>query len=248
MFERIILKQINDHVYLMDDNHEATGYLVVGSKKALVIDTMNGLENVYDVVRTITDLPVMVVNTHGHCDHIFGNVYFDNAYINPKDIPLAKEHMAFPEFIKECEKQGVKMPAFSEIKGGDTIDLGDLHVDIIDLPGHTPGGILLLLKEDRILFTGDGINHHLWMQLGESLSLSEFAENLEKVMYLKDEADYILHGHAQDMDDISLMDKLLKGAREIAEGKTENDLPYEWFDGVDKQHKFDEDGSVICYK
>lgn len=64
MFERIKVKQLNDHIFLMDDNGDATGYLLVGSKKALVIDTMNGYENVYDVVRTMTDLPLMVVNTH----------------------------------------------------------------------------------------------------------------------------------------------------------------------------------------
>ena len=64
MFERIKVNRMNDHVYLMDDAKESTGYLVVGSKKALVIDTMNGYENVYDVVRTITELPVIVVNTH----------------------------------------------------------------------------------------------------------------------------------------------------------------------------------------
>jgi len=41
MFERIKVKKLNDHIYLMDDGGEATGYLVVGDKKALVIDTMN---------------------------------------------------------------------------------------------------------------------------------------------------------------------------------------------------------------
>ena len=216
MFERIILTQINPHVYLMDDHLEATGYIVVGSKKALVIDTMNGYEDVRAVVGTVTNLPIMVVNTHGHCDHIYGNVYFDCAYLHPADLPVAQEHMRFPEFI--------------------------------ELPGHTPGGILLLLKEDRILFTGDSINHHLWMQLEESSSMPEFVNNLEKVMYLTKEADVILHGHARGTDDISLMDKLLQGAKEIAEEKTENDKPYKWFGGVNKQHQFDEDGSVICYK
>ena len=104
MFERIILTQINPHVYLMDDHHEATGYIVVGSKKALVIDTMNGYEDVRAVVGTVTNLPIMVVNTHGHCDHIYGNVYFDCAYLHPADLPVAQEHMRFPEFIEECNK------------------------------------------------------------------------------------------------------------------------------------------------
>ena len=36
MFERIILTQINPHVYLMDDNHEATGYIVIGNLRKLL--------------------------------------------------------------------------------------------------------------------------------------------------------------------------------------------------------------------
>ena len=36
-----------------------------------------GYEDVHAVVESVTDLPVLVVNTHGHCDHIYGNVYFD---------------------------------------------------------------------------------------------------------------------------------------------------------------------------
>lgn len=248
MFERVILSQINSHVYLMDDNHEATGYIVVGDKKALVIDTMNGYENVFHIVRSITDLPVMVVNTHGHCDHIFGNVYFEKAFIHPADFPVAEEHMQFPQFVEECKKRGLKMPPFEVIVDGDVIDLGGLHIQVVALPGHTPGGVLLLLEEDRILFTGDSINHHLWMQLPESLPMPEFVKNMEKVMYLTDKADYILHGHARGIDDISLMNKVLNGAKEIVEGKTEKDKPYKWFGGLHSQHQFDTDGSVICYK
>lgn len=250
MFERIKVNRMNDHVYLMDDAKESTGYLVVGSQKALVIDTMNGYENVYDVVRTITELPVIVVNTHGHCDHIYGNIYFEEAFMNPDDLPVARRHMKEPQFLKMCEEKGLKMPPFSPIHGGDVIDLGNLHVEIADLPGHTPGGILLLLKEDRILFTGDSINHQVWMQLEESLSMADYVKNLEKVMYLEKEADIILHGHALKPDNITLLEKVLQGARKIAEGKTSGDEPFQWFggDGKDRQHPYDDDGSVICYR
>ena len=72
MFERIKIKKLNGHIYLLDDNGEATGYLVTGKEKAAVIDTMNGIEDVHKAVRTITDLPLVLINTHGHCDHIFG--------------------------------------------------------------------------------------------------------------------------------------------------------------------------------
>ena len=48
--------------------------------------------------------------------------------------------------------------------------------EIYELPGHTPGGIVLLLREDRILFTGDSVNHHLWMQLEGCAPLDEFVK------------------------------------------------------------------------
>lgn len=238
--DRIKVKQLNAHVYLMDDAGESTGYVVVGGEKALVIDTMNGIEDVKAVVRRITDLPLMVVNTHGHCDHIFGNVFFDEAYLNPADLSLAKEHA-------QMRENGLPMPPFREIRGGDVIDLGGLAVDVIDLPGHTRGSILLLLREDRILFTGDAVNHHLWLQLDHSLPLEEALREMGKVMYLKDEADYILHGHARDFEPISLLDELYGGLQELVEGRTEKDSDYLWFGEGAKQHPFGDGKSVIVY-
>jgi glyoxylase-like metal-dependent hydrolase (beta-lactamase superfamily II) len=67
--------------------------------------------------------------------------------MNPDDSEVAKEHMAFPEFVKACQELDLVMPPFKPIKDGDAIDLGGLTLDVISLPGHTPGGICLLLKE-----------------------------------------------------------------------------------------------------
>ena len=68
--------------------------------------------------------------------------------------------------------------------------------------------------------------------------------------YLEKEADIILHGHALRPDNITLMGKVLQGAREIAEGKTRGDEVFHWFggDGKDRQHPYDNEGSVICYR
>jgi len=114
MGERIRVQQMNDHVWLMDDNGEATGYLVVGQEKAAVIDTMNGVEDVRAVVRTITGLPLIVINTHGHCDHIFGNLFFPElkGYLHPADFPLAESHLTFPEIRQMMQEQGRPKPEF----------------------------------------------------------------------------------------------------------------------------------------
>lgn len=252
MVSRIKVKKINECVWLMDDNNKATGYLVCGEQKAVVIDTMNGIADVQAVVREITSLPLTVVNTHGHCDHIFGNVYFDcDCFLHPDDANIAAEHMRFPEFVKLCTRKKIEMPSFKSINEGDTIDLGGLTLEVISLPGHTPGGICLLLKEKRILFTGDGINHHLWMQLNESLPLKIFLNNLNRISWVTEKADYILHGHAQDVDNISLFDDLQSGLKELIETRGKGNIrystEYKWFAGIAKQFPFTSVGSVICY-
>ena len=256
MEKELFIKEVRPGVYLMDEAHEATGYLVVGGEKACVIDTMNGYTNVYEAVRRITDKPVTVVNTHGHPDHIFGNVYFQEAYLHPADRALAREFTQMPEFVEACRKYGAVMPPFRDILPGDVIDLGGRTLEVFALPGHTPGGILLLLREDRILFTGDSVNHHLWMQLDGCLPLRAFVKELDKVMFLTERADIILHGHARAEDDISLLPCLRRGVQEICDGKMENDQPYRWFDGVDRQHAFacepgkryQQEDHVICYR
>ena len=252
----LFVTQLKPYLYLLDEGHMATGYVVEGSEKVCVIDTMNGFTDIKSFVRKFTDKPIVVINTHGHPDHIFGNIYFDEAYLNPKDLELAESFEREPEFIKACEKYGFKMPPFKPIKEGDVIDLGGKTLEIYELPGHTAGGILVLLNEDRILFTGDSINHHLWMMLDGCSPMPEFVKALDSIMFLEDKADLILHGHARGFDDISLIRCLRAGAQEICDGKTEDDKPYQYFGGEARQHPFklmegkqysQKDGSVICY-
>ena len=255
MEHELFIKQLKPSIYLFDEAHMSSGYLVVGEKKACLIDTMNGYNNLYEAIRKITDKPIVVVNTHGHPDHIFGNVYFDKAFMNPADYELAESFKNIPEFAEACKKYGLSMPPFSPIDEGDIIDLGGKTLEIYNIPGHTQGSILLLLKEDRILFVGDSINHHLWMQVPGATTMEEFVKSLDRIMFLEEKADFILHGHANDFDDISLIRCLRQGALEICQGKTQDDKPYNWFDGVALQHPFSlEEGkqysqtdSVICY-
>ncbi|WP_026511728.1 MULTISPECIES: hypothetical protein [unclassified Butyrivibrio] len=55
MGKELFIKQLRPYLYLMDEAHEATGYIVVGNEKVCVIDTMNGYNDLHKVVRDITD-------------------------------------------------------------------------------------------------------------------------------------------------------------------------------------------------
>ena len=203
--KELYISEVRPGIWLMDEGHAATGYLVVGEEKACVIDTMNGYNDLYRAVRKITDKPLVTVNTHGHPDHIFGNVYLGEAYLHPADRELARMFTESPEYLKILEEQGAVFPPFRDILPGDVIDLGGRTLEVFGLPGHT---------------------------------------------------DTILHGHARAADDISLLRCLREGVREICEGKTAGDKPYQWFGGTGLQHAFrcdpdkhyQQEDHVICYR
>ena len=157
--QRAIIKQLLPHLYLIDDAGESTCYLIEGQTHAMLIDTANGQEDLRAIVEGLTRLPVIVVNTHGHGDHIFGNVYFDEAWMHPADMELAETFMGYAK--EELDKHGLKPCPLKALSIGQVFDLGGLQLEVVSLAGHTPGSIGLLDRKDRILFTGDGVNTHL---------------------------------------------------------------------------------------
>lgn len=84
--DQCTVTQLHAHVWMLRDEHNDTCYLAVGEQKALLVDTMCGYTDVLRAARTVTDKPIVVVNTHGHGDHVLGNVWFKEAYMHPDDL------------------------------------------------------------------------------------------------------------------------------------------------------------------
>lgn len=239
-FARARIESITDGVYLIDDAGESTCYLICGTEKALLFDTANGQEDLQDIVRSLTDLPLIVVDSHGHPDHVFGNKYFSEAYLHPADRQIVESFL--DEDNRRCR--------LLDIMYGQTFDLGGVTLEVVPLQGHTPGSIGLLEREKRLLFTGDAINTHLWMQLDHSLSIQTLKEML---MHLQAQYggtfDKILHGHAREPKDACLVDVLLGACEELLSGAIKNDPDYTYFGGVCKKHLLsDNEDECIVYR
>ena len=214
----------------------------------MVIDTSIGLTNVREEAEKLTSLPLICVNTHGHGDHIGGNWSFDRAYMNLADLDVAKESMNWPEMQESICRLDLRYPEFEAIEDGQVFDLGGLCLEALYLPGHTPGEIVLLDRRDRILFSGDGILEHLWLQLEESLPVYRQIESMERLLLLRDQFDTILHGHCQSPFGAELFDTLLAALRDLEAGNTARDIDYEWHGNISPAHPYQPNDRRIVYR
>lgn len=247
LFKRLKIQRINDHVRLLNDHDDGTGYLVTGTDKALVIDTMYGQEDLKEAVKTLTDLPLMLVNTHGHFDHTYGNLYFDKAYIHPADIGIAEAYFKADGFVQMMKETGRKPAEFEPITEGTVIDLGGIELEIYETPGHTPGSIVLLDRKDRILFSGDTVIEQTWMQLPECCEMNVMLQSLDRIQKLRPYFDYILCGHSHGLEDASLCEAQRQAVWEICNGQVQNDEPYVYYGGTCKAHPYGRDPRRIVY-
>ena len=85
-------KQLGAGVFHIQDLFSDYMYLVAGEEKAVLIDTGMGFPGLRQLVERLTDKPVIVLNTHGHLDHIGGNDEFGCIYLHPDDLAVYAEH------------------------------------------------------------------------------------------------------------------------------------------------------------
>lgn len=86
--------------------------------------------------------PKMVILTHGHPDHTGSAKYMHLQY-------------GIPVLFNEKDKSMIKLNKGEYIKENDIIELGDEKLEVLESPGHTPGGILLISYKNKVIFTGD---------------------------------------------------------------------------------------------
>jgi glyoxylase-like metal-dependent hydrolase (beta-lactamase superfamily II) len=159
--------------------------LIIGKKKALLIDTSLPKAGFADYVKSITPLPVMVVNSHGHIDHVGNDNQFDEIFIHPSDEELLKESLS---------KAGDINFKIKYLNDGDVINLGSRPIKVYNVPGHTKGSIVFLDKKTSTLITGDAIARRLfYIPSGEWTDFSDYFRAIEKIEKLK--FDSILTNH-----------------------------------------------------
>lgn len=239
------VKKVADKTWAIHDKTQVACYLVEGEEKAILIDTCWGLANLAELVQSITSLPVKVVITHGHPDHVCGAFQFSDLYISNEDKGLLN---AF--YNKQTRRQlienrfkdqlsadfseekwiNAELGNVSTIKEGDVFELGKRDLKVIAVPGHTPGSICLLDGENELLFSGDSVQTTpVLMHLDTSLQLSTYFDSLVHVCSFEEEYDRILPGHGETPLDKAVLYELIDGVSEILEGNVSGILEQTFF-------------------
>ena len=181
-------------------------FLLTGTEKALLIDSGMMVTNARDIAAGLTDLPVSLLNTHADIDHIGSNGQFESFYMLPLEEPV----------YRRSGKPGTIIP----VQEGDIIDLGDRKLETIDLPGHTPGSIAILDKENRVLISGDPIQRHgRVFMFGSHRNMDAYIKSLESLDKRKYEFDEIWPSHADIPVSTDTIRMLHDGALDILAGK-----------------------------
>ena len=223
------VERIADNSYRLDECGVCNCYLLIGAKKALLIDTCLGIGRLREKAEELTNLPLDVVLTHAHCDHAGGVNGFDRYYVHQADRAKVYGLLSSRFAAKLMTPKGRSLQRFEQkaipvsIQDGYTFDLGGRRVRVISVPGHTRGSIALADEGEGLLLTGDDCNESLWMQLPGATTLAGWLPGGRRLLTLaKDYEPWC--GHGAGRQSLEQMEQTYRMVEKLAQGR--NGFPH----------------------
>ena len=232
--------QLNENTYAIYEPYqwqEAISYLLIGSEQAMLVDTLQGIGDLKSVVEQLTNLPVIVINTHSHFDHVSGNYQFDNIYgvDNAFTLENTKGHdhsvnagnMTADTFWKNVpkdfsadtyENKPYKISKF--FKDGEIIDIGDRPIEIAFVPGHSPDSIILIDKNNRLMMTGDSFYPASLYVYSATSSFRDYLNSVQTMLKYQSDVDFLLPGHNETMQPATYLAKLRAATLAVKDNQT----------------------------
>ena len=146
-YELVIVGALETNCYLVYCDH---------TRECAIIDPGADPEKIFPVIAELELKPALILNTHGHVDHIGANSDMKEKFhvplcIHPLDSPMLQEGAQFELGLFLGAK--ASPPADRLLNDGDRLDIGRSSLEIIHTPGPSPGSVCL--RGDGLLFSGD---------------------------------------------------------------------------------------------
>jgi glyoxylase-like metal-dependent hydrolase (beta-lactamase superfamily II) len=230
--------RVEPGVYAIYEPHqwqEVISWLVVGSKQALLFDTGMGLEDIRAVAVSLTKLPIEVLNSHTHHDHIGDNWRFTN--VLGVDDPFTRRNQSgYPhadvagEVAADsfCGVAAGKIDTATYrvrpfhittfIKDSSRIELGDRTLEVLRIPGHAPDAIALVDRAHGLLFTGDTFYEGPIYVFGKGADPAAFTRSTARLAALAPKLRKVLASHNVPVSDPDMLVKLHDAAESVSRG------------------------------
>jgi glyoxylase-like metal-dependent hydrolase (beta-lactamase superfamily II) len=222
-------------VYEPHQAEETIGYLITGTKQAVLFDTGMGIGDIKKVTTELTKLPIIVMNSHTHDDHVGGNWQFNTVYGMDTEFTRANAKGSREDAQAEITSDQIcgALPAGFDagayqtrpwkiarfIHDGEKIDLGGRTIEVITTPGHTPDAISLIDRANGLLFTGDTYYPApIWLFRPET-DLDAYAGSIRRLAALAARVKLVLGAHNIPVASPSVLPKLVAAFDSVRAGK-----------------------------
>src|SRR5215468_8286774 len=222
-------------IYEPHQAEETISYLIVGEKRALLFDTGMGISDLKKVIAELNKLPIIVLNSHTHNDHVGDNWEFSTIYgmdtdftrQNARGSRLDAQAEITPDQICGLLPKGFDSKAYATrpwkitayTHDGDRFDLGGRTLEVIATPGHTPDAISLLDRANGLLFTGDTYYPGtIWLFRPET-DLVAYRRSIQKLADLVPHLKLVLGAHNLPSAKPDVLLKLVTAFDEVQAGK-----------------------------
>jgi len=238
------MEQLTDNVYLHTvpfEGYTITGAVVVAQRRAFVIDTLISPQAVQPVKELLADVApdrrVVVIDTHHHYDHVYGNAAFSGSDIVAHRLCprlIREQSHTSDESVPPEPPEGVPLPT---ITFGDRLTYvdGDTTLHLIHTPGHSEDSIVVYDDGQRILFAGDTVEWPL-PEFCQRDGYAPFVKTLRQLKQLPIDKVVPGHGPVTGKEIIDANQRYVEGiyeavraARENAVSRHQLELPAEWF-------------------
>lgn len=249
------VEKIDEDLYVITETDSVHCYLILGSEKAVLFDIGYGYENIQYLVKEITNLPLMLVLSHGDPDHGLGCAHFFDVWLHELDYGKLIGNDTVEMKQKALSYRLKKMPELTGIidedaylqthicnhttphflKDKELIELGGKTLEVLHTPGHSYGHIMLLDKEKKRLFSGDQLTKHNIWYFSDSDQQAPFSiakQSLEKLLKRSDEFTDIYSAHDVFPIDVNhILDQFACLSYELKENY-QNDRVFKSFIGL----------------
>ena len=222
---------------LLEPRHyeEVISYLILGAERAVLLDTGMDIGNIRTEVERLTALPVIVVNSHSHYDHVGDNHRFGEVWAFDDDTEVARierglspaectrhlelgTYLDFPPGFYPAAYQIRPSPVTRRLHHLEVIGLGRRELTVHHTPGHSPGSLCLLDSRDGLLFTGDTFYPGMLYAHFADSDFDAYVRSLRHLVGLLDQVGHLCPAHNEAYVPTTMLMRVLEAFERIAAG------------------------------